>query len=74
MSRIVSVYYQLLLDCSYSMEPIWEKLQSQVGAHLDRLEVELNLISSPETQFFARLIPIQGDLALLNKKKSLTIS
>jgi hypothetical protein len=64
MSRIVSVYYQLLLDCSYSMEPIWEKIQSQVGAHLERLEVELNLVSSTKVQLFARLIPIQGDLYL----------
>lgn len=62
MSRVVSVYYQLLLDCSYSMEPIWENLQSQVGAHLERLEVDFNLISSAEAQLFARLIPIQGDL------------
>ncbi len=61
MSRKISVYYQLLLDCSYSMEPIWEKLQSQVGAHLERLEVDFNLISSAKTQLFARLIPIQGD-------------
>ena len=62
MSRVVSIYYQLLLDCSYSMEPIWENLQSQVGAHLERLEVKLNLISSTDAQLFARLIPIQGDL------------
>jgi len=70
MSRIVSVYYQLLLDCSYSMEPIWEKLQSQVGAHLERLELELNLISLAKAQLFARLIPIQGNLYL--PKYSLT--
>ncbi len=64
MSRVDSIFYQLLLDCSYSMEPIWEHLQSQLGAHLERLKVELNLISSTDTQLFVRLIPIQGNLYL----------
>jgi len=67
MSRVVSIYYQLLLDCSYSMEPIWENLQSQIGAHLERLEVKLNLISSTDAQLFARVIHNKEILKLSKK-------
>uniref|UniRef100_UPI00404717E8 hypothetical protein n=1 Tax=Algoriphagus sp. TaxID=1872435 RepID=UPI00404717E8 len=57
-SQVVTLYYQLLLDCSYSMEPIWEKLQSQVGAHFQRLQKEIGTQSIPDSNRLFRLVSI----------------
>ena len=57
-NQVVTLYYQLLLDCSYSMEPIWEKLQSQVGAHFQRLQKEIGTQSIPDSNRLFRLVSI----------------
>jgi hypothetical protein len=58
MSRVVSVYYQLLLDCSYSMEPVWEQLSSQVRAHFQRLQDQVGAQRSTDSLGLFRLISI----------------
>lgn len=52
------VYYQLVLDNSYSMEPTWERIRSQVDAHLQRLQILLYDSRPFNSLFFFRLISI----------------
>ncbi|MBM3169464.1 MAG: VWA domain-containing protein [Bacteroidetes bacterium] len=61
-NRVIPVYYQLLLDCSYSMEPIWEKIQSQVGAHFNRLQEEFRAQSGADSIGLFRLISIPAPM------------
>ncbi|MEY3647141.1 MAG: hypothetical protein RLZ13_23 [Bacteroidota bacterium] len=58
MNRIIPVYYQLLLDCSYSMEPVWEQLSSQVRAHFHRLQEQVGAQRSTDSLGLFRLISI----------------
>jgi hypothetical protein len=53
-----TVYYQLLLDCSYSMAPAWELISSQVSTHLARLEEQLSSSDASKSLFLSRLVPI----------------
>ena len=63
-SQVGTLYYQLLLDCSYSMEPIWEKLQSQVGAHFQRLQKEIGTQSVTDSNRLFRLVSIPTNMEL----------
>lgn len=54
------IYYELLLDCSYSMEPVWEQLSSQVRAHFQSLQEQTGTQSSSDSRCLFRLISIPG--------------
>lgn len=58
-----TIYYQLLLDCSYSMEPAWELISSQARTHLQRLQEQLSTTNASDSLFLSRLIaiPSPGD-------------
>lgn len=58
-----TIYYQLLLDCSYSMEPAWELISSQVRTHFQRLQEQLSATDASDSLFLSRLIaiPSPGD-------------
>ena len=59
---MVSVYYQLLLDCSYSMEPIWEQLSSQVRTHYQRLQEQVEAQRPTDSHGLFRLISIPAPI------------
>ena len=62
MNRIIPVYYQLLLDCSYSMEPVWEQLSSQVRTHFQRLQEQVGAQSRTDSFGLFRLISIPAPI------------
>ena len=64
MNKIIPVYYQLLLDCSYSMEPVWEQLSSQVRAHFQRLQEQVEAQSPTDSLGLFRLISIPTPIEL----------
>jgi hypothetical protein len=71
MNRIIPVYYQLLLDCSYSMEPVWEQLSSQVRAHFQRLQEQVGAQSPTDSLELFRLISIPAPLEFPSFSSSL---
>ena len=64
MNRVIPIYYQLLLDCSYSMEPVWEQLSSQVRAHFQRLQEQVEAQSPTDSLGLFRLISIPTPIEL----------
>jgi len=62
MSQVVPIYYQLLLDCSYSMEPVWEQLSSQMRAHFQRLQEQVGAQSPTDSIGLFRLISIPAPI------------
>ncbi len=71
MNRIIPVYYQLLLDCSYSMEPVWAQFSSQVRAHFQRLQEQVGAQSPTDSFGLFRLISIPAPLEFPHFSSSL---